>query len=100
MLPRIREISEKGIDIVSNVYDRKREPKKLIVDEYSVYIIPAEEVILTYLEGWKLYESTEDKMKAVLVYCAQKEMIDKGYLEEEAKSKNVYDYFIKLKEYC
>jgi len=100
MLPRIREISEKGIDIVSNVYDRKREPRKLIVDEYSVYIIPAEEVILTYLEGWKFWDSTEDKMKAVLVYCAQKEMIDKGYLEEEAKSKNVYDYFIKLKEYC
>jgi len=101
MLPRIREISEKGIDIVSNVYDRKREPKKLIVDgNYSVYIIPAEEVILTYLEGWKFWDSTEDKMKAVLVYCAQKEMIDKDYLEKEAKSNDVYDYYLKLKEYC
>ena len=97
----MREISGKGIDIVSNVYDRKKKPNKLIVDEkYSVYIIPAEKVILTYLEGWKLYKSTEDKMKAVLVYCAQKEMIDKEYIEKEAKSNDVYDYYLKLKEYC
>jgi len=101
MLPRIREISEKGIDIVSNVCDRKREPRRLVIDgKYSVYIIPAEEFILTYLEGWKVCDSTEDKMKAVLVYCAQKETIDKDYLEKEAKSNDVYDYYLKLKEYC
>ncbi|MEM4956486.1 MAG: hypothetical protein QXN28_07455, partial [Metallosphaera sp.] len=69
MLPRIREISERGIDIVSNVYDRRKEPLKLVVDgSYWVYISPPEEVIISYLEAWKLQRSEEDKMKAVLVY--------------------------------
>ncbi|BFH72121.1 hypothetical protein SJAV_00650 [Sulfurisphaera javensis] len=101
MLPKIREISEKGIDIVSNVYNRKKSPLKLIIDErYWIYIIPPEEVVLTYLESWKFWNSTEDKIKAVLVYCAQKDKLDIKYLVEESKSKNVYDYFLKLNDYC
>ncbi|MCG3109615.1 hypothetical protein L3N51_01910 [Metallosphaera sp. J1] len=101
MLPRIREISEKGIDIVSTVYDRMKEPLKLVVDNsYWVYIAPPEEVILTYLEGWKFWKSEEDKMKAVLVYCAQRSSLDQGYLWDESRRRNVEDYLEKIKEYC
>jgi hypothetical protein len=39
-LPKIREISEKGIDIVNNVYNKHKPPLKLQVDSYHVYIIP------------------------------------------------------------
>ena len=100
MLPRIREISEKGIDIVSTTYDKKKIPIRLKVDEYSVYIIPPEEVILTYLEAWKFWNSLEDRNKVVLIYCAQKESLDMEYLIRESISKNVNDYLEKIKEYC
>ncbi|MEM3308287.1 hypothetical protein [Metallosphaera sp.] len=101
MLPRIREISERGIDIVSNVYDRRKEPLKLVVDgSYWVYISPPEEVIISYLEAWKLQRSEEDKMKAVLVYCAQRNSLDQGYLRDESSRRNVNDYLRKLEEYC
>lgn len=101
MLPRIREISEKGIDIVSTVYDRRKEPLKLMVDRsYWVYISPPEEIIITYLEAWKFWKSDEDKMKAVLVYCAQRSSLDRGYLLDESIRRNVEDYLRKLEEYC
>ncbi|BBG27904.1 hypothetical protein IC007_2459 [Sulfuracidifex tepidarius] len=68
-LPKIREISEKGIDIVGDVYTKRKPPIRMQVDSsYYVYILPPEEVIITYLEAWKFWNSTEDRIKAVLVY--------------------------------
>lgn len=100
LLPKIKEISEKGIDIVGTVYDKKKKPWKINVNSYHVYIIPPEELILIYLEAWKYWNSLEDRNKAVLVYCAMKEKIDEKYLEEEAKRKSLTDYLQKAKEYC
>ncbi|PVU69877.1 hypothetical protein DDW09_03325 [Sulfolobus sp. SCGC AB-777_L09] len=99
-LPKIREISEKGIDIVGESYNRKKQPLKILIDSYHVYIIPPEEVVLTYLEAWKFWNSTEDRNKAVLVYCAQRNKLDFDYLKAEADRRNVKDYLEKLKEYC
>jgi len=99
-LPKIREISEKGIDIVGNVYNKSKPPLKIQVDSYHVYIIPPEEVILTYLEAWKFWNSTEDRNKAVLVYCAQKDRIDINYINLESERRGVKDFLEKLKDYC
>jgi len=99
-LPKIREISEKGIDIVGNTYDRKKPPMKIYVDSYHVYILPPEEVILTYLEAWKYWSSTEDRNKAVLVYCSQRDILDEGYLRSEAKDRRVEDYLDKIRDFC
>lgn len=101
-LPKIKEISDKAIDVVSNVYNGgKKQPIKIIVDEkYHVYVIPPEEIILTYLSAWKFWESIEDRNKAVLIFCSQKELLDMNYIEEEATKRNVKDFLIKLQEYC
>jgi hypothetical protein len=99
-LPKIREISEKGIDIVNNVYNKHKPPLKLQVDSYHVYIIPPEEVVLTYLEAWKFWNSTEDRNKAVLVYCAQRDVMDINYINSESEKRGVKDFFEKIKEYC
>jgi hypothetical protein len=99
-LPKIREISDKGIDIVGTVYSLKKQPLSIYIDGYKIYIIPPEEVILTYLEAWKFWESSEDKIKAVLVYCAQRSKLDFNYLKEEAERRGVSDYLEKLNEYC
>lgn len=100
-LPRIKEISDKAIDIVSDLYDKSKKPLKInIDDEYHVYLIPPEEVILTYLAAWKFWESIEDRNKAVLVYCSKKELLEMTYLIEESKKRNVQDYLFKLEDYC
>mgnify|MGYP001770647295 CR=1 FL=1 len=99
-LPKIREISEKGIDIVGTVYNRRKPPIRLQVDSYQVYVIPPEEVVVTYLEAWKYWNSVEDRDKAVLVYCAQKDAIDADYLLEEAERRGVKDYLERLRGYC
>ncbi|BDC17596.1 hypothetical protein HS5_04860 [Acidianus sp. HS-5] len=100
-LPKIREISEKGIDIVDDVYTRRKPPIRMQVDSsYYVYILPPEEVIITYLEAWKFWNSTEDRIKAVLVYCTQLSNIDMDYLNSESERRRVKDYLEKLKGYC
>ena len=99
-LPRIREISEKGIDVVGTVYNRRKPPIRLQVDSYWVYVVPPEEVVLTYLEAWKFWNSVEDRNKAVLAYCAQKDRMDLKYLTEEAETRGVKDSLEKVKAYC
>ncbi|MGC9105605.1 MAG: hypothetical protein ACP5HQ_04175 [Thermoprotei archaeon] len=65
-LPKVREISEKAIDIVGTVYDRRKPPVKFSVNGYRVYVLPPEEVVLTYLDFWKSWNSLEDRNKAVV----------------------------------
>nr|WP_238699226.1 MULTISPECIES: hypothetical protein [unclassified Sulfolobus] len=99
-LPKIREISEKGIDIVGKVYNRLKPPLKIQVDSYHVFIIPPEEVILTYLEAWKFWNSIEDRNKTILVYCSQLNRLDIEYLNSESERRQVKDYLEKIKNYC
>ncbi len=97
-IPKIREISEKGIDIVDSIYSGER-IRKIEVDNYHVYIASAEDIVINYLQAWKFWESTEDKIKAILVYCAQD--VDEEYLNIKAKQKSVMDYLEKIRiEYC
>jgi radical SAM superfamily enzyme YgiQ (UPF0313 family) len=99
-LPKIREISEKGIDIVDNVYNKRKSPLKVQVDSYYIYITPPEEVVLTYLEAWKFWNSIEDRNKAVLVYCAQRNRIDVNYINLESERRGVKDFLERVKDYC
>ena len=99
-LPKIREVSEKGVDIVGEIYNRRKPPLEIHVDSYYVYIAPPEEIVITYLEAWKFWGSAEDRNKAVLVYCSQLSFIDKQYLEAESERRGVRDYLEKLRDYC
>lgn len=98
-LPRVREISEKGIDIVGNVYSGGKVAKINVDEKYHVYVASPEDIIINYLEAWKFWNSIEDRNKAILVYCVNKENLDLTYLTSRATEKNVKDYLEKVNEF-
>lgn len=94
-LPSIDILAVKSIDIVSDIYNKPAKPVKLLIDNKHVYIEPPEELILTYLAGWKHWNSTEDRDKALWLYTTWIDKLDKTYLAHRAKQLLVED---KLKE--
>jgi hypothetical protein len=94
-LPTYEVLSLKSIDIVSTVYTRRKEPTKLYVDNLYVYIEPVEDLITTYLSGWKYRGSTEDRDKVVWLLITWRDKLDWDYLNSICVEKGVMD---KLKE--
>jgi len=94
-LPTYEVLSLKSIDIVSTVYTRRKEPTKLYVDDLYVYIDPVEDLITTYLSGWKYWGSTEDRDKVVWLLITWRDRLDWDYLNSICVEKGVMD---KLKE--
>jgi hypothetical protein len=94
-LPTYEVLSLKSIDIVSTVYTRRKEPTKLYVDNLYVYIEPVEDLITTYLSGWKYRGSTEDRDKVVWLLITWRDRLDWDYLNNICVEKGVMD---KLKE--
>lgn len=91
-LPRYELLQLKSIDIVSIIYKRKAPPTKLIVEDFHVYIEPVEELVITYIAGWKFWGSTEDRDKAYWLYALWREKIDHEYLKTRAREENVEDH--------
>ncbi|WP_440060219.1 hypothetical protein ACSU1N_03520 [Thermogladius sp. 4427co] len=96
-LPTYEIMQLKSIDIVSTVYTRKVMPTKVEIDGLYVYLDPVEELIVTYLAGWKYWGSTEDRDKAYWLYAIWRDRIDHGYLSTRARENNVEDYLELLK---
>lgn len=96
-LPIYEILSLKSIDIVSSVYNRRKEPVKLIVEDFHVYLDPVEDLIAIYLDGWKYWGSTEDRDKALWLLYTWRNKLDWGYLEEICRERNVTDKLIELK---
>jgi hypothetical protein len=94
-LPTYEVLSLKSIDIVSTIYTRRKEPTKLYVDNLYVYIEPVEDLITTYLSGWKYWGSTEDRDKVVWLLITWRDKLDWDYLNSICVEKGVMD---KLKE--
>ena len=94
-LPTYEVLSLKSIDIVSTVYTRRKEPTKLYVDNLYVYIEPVEDLITTYLSGWKYRGSTEDRDKVIWLLITWRDKLDWDYLNSICVEKGVMD---KLKE--
>jgi len=94
-LPTYEVLSLKSIDIVSTVYTRRKEPTKLYVDDLYTYIDPVEDLITTYLSGWKYWGSTEDRDKVVWLLITWRDRLDWDYLNSICVEKGVMD---KLKE--
>lgn len=97
-LPKYEALQLKSIDIVSTTYDKLKKPIKLKIEEYVVYVEPVEELITTYLTGWKYWSSTEDRDKALWLYTTWREKLDINYLRGRCKEDNVEDYLEKLEE--
>ncbi len=97
-LPKYEILQLKSIDIVSTIYTKPIQPTKIQVGEYYLYIEPVEELIITYLAGWKFWGATEDRDKALWLYMVWRDRVDVRYLEKRAEEENVYDYLKKFRE--
>lgn len=71
---------------------------KIIVNSYYVYVDPPEELIISYLAGWKYRGATEDRDKAIWLYIVLKDMLDKEYLYTRAREEDVVDKLKFLEE--
>lgn len=96
-LPKYEILQLKSIDIVATIYTKPVQPTKVQIDSYYIYVEPVEELIITYLAGWKFWEATEDRDKALWLYIVWRDKIDLGYLERRAREENVHDYLEKLR---
>ncbi|MEM1678266.1 MAG: hypothetical protein QXJ56_05065 [Ignisphaera sp.] len=97
-LPKYELLQLKSIDIVSTVYTKPAQPTKIVVGELYLYVETVEELIVTYLAGWKFWGATEDRDKALWLYTVWKDRIDLGYLEERAREESVYGYLEELRK--
>jgi len=95
-LPLVTALSIKSIDIVATTYVGNRKPVKLLVNSYALYLVPPEDLIVIYLNGWKYWSSTEDRDKALWLYVIWYERLDHEYLMQKAKENNVVDVLKKL----
>ena len=91
-------LTEKAVDIVGDSYGKQKPPSKVVIHGRRVYVEPPEETILTYLVGWRYWNSLEDRDKAYLVYAVQRGRIDLGYLKERAAREGVADLLDELEE--
>jgi hypothetical protein len=92
-LLRWAPLALKSIDIVSTVYSKPARPVKLCIEpEGCVYLEPPEELIVTYLAAWKYWGSTVDRDKALWLYAAWVERLDKEYLKRRAREEGVEDF--------
>lgn len=96
-LPKYEVLQLKSIDIVSTVYGKPAKPTKILINSYHVYIEPVEELIVTYLAGWKFWNATEDRDKVIWLYIAWENKLNLNYLEKRAKEENILDYLDELK---
>lgn len=91
-LPRYEILQLKSIDIVSTLYKRTNPPTKLLINGLYVYLDPVEDLIITYLAGWKYWNATEDRDKAYWLYVVWRDRIDHNYLLNRATEEKVEDY--------
>jgi len=97
-LPRYEVLQLKSIDIVSPIYGKKAQPTKLLVEGLSIYLEPVEELIITYLAGWKYWSATEDRDKALWLFIAWRDRLNHDHLEKRSREERVEDYLELLKK--
>ena len=97
-LPRWEALAAKSIDIVSSVYDRPADPVELEVEGLKVYLDPPEVLVVRYLSGWKHWEATEDRDKALWLLAAARRFLDRGLLETLAREAGVEDRLVELEK--
>ncbi len=88
----------KSIDIVATIYTRRKKPIKLIVDGDYIYLDTPEDLIVVYLAGWKFWNATEDRDKALALVKVFQNRLDEEYLNNRAVEEDVMDKLRKLME--
>jgi len=78
-----------AVDIVPRRYDKPKEPVRLRVGEWSVYVEPPEESIVSCLCACVCWQSDLDCEKAAMVMAAQWDALDWEYLVRRAREEGV-----------
>ncbi len=87
----IEGLDTKSIDIVSTIYSKDIPPIRVKVNDYYLYIEPPETLITTYLAGWKFWNSSEDRDKALWLIASTKPILNAKLLRDLAKKNRVDD---------
>lgn len=90
-LPSYEVLSLKSIDIVSSTYTRGKEPTVVEVNGLRAYLDPVEDLVAIYLAGWKFWDSTEDRDKALWLLVTWLDRLDLDYLMKLCRDGNVLD---------
>lgn len=85
----------KAIDVVSTTVGGRR-LVEVETPEGIVYVESPEDVIATYLRGWKYWGSLEDRDKALAVAVAWLDRLDMGYLRGLAERDTTLELLEKL----
>ncbi|MEW6592207.1 MAG: hypothetical protein AB1305_00740 [Candidatus Hadarchaeota archaeon] len=85
------EEADYAIDIVSGHAPEKTEIFE--VDGYKIRVASPEDVLVNDLAGYKFWGERLDFDRALLVFKAQKDRIDKDYARKRARAKEVEDVF-------
>ena len=92
------EFLEKAIDIVGVVYDKPKEPVKIEINNFWIYILPPEETIISCLSAFKYWNSDVDFEKSAMVLKAQEKRIDWEYLERRAREEGVIEELRRIRD--
>ena len=92
------EFLEKAIDIVGVVYDKPKEPVKIEINNFWIYILPPEETIISCLNAFKHWNSDVDFEKSAMVLKAQEKRIDWEYLERRAREEGVIEELRRIRD--
>lgn len=92
------EFLEKAIDIVGVVYDKPKEPVKIEINNFWIYILPPEETIISCLNAFKYWNSDVDFEKSAMVLKAQEKRIDWEYLERRAREEGVIEELRRIRD--
>jgi len=92
------EFLEKAIDIVGVVYDKPKEPVKIEINNFWIYILPPEETIISCLSAFKYWNSDVDFEKSAMVLKAQEKRIDWEYLERRAREESVIEELRRIRD--
>ena len=85
----------KAIDIVATVA-KDIVLVELETPEGKLYIESPEDAITACLRGWKYWQSTEDRDKALAILMAWKDKLDYNYLRQKAQKDTTLDHLERL----
>ncbi|RLE79237.1 MAG: hypothetical protein DRJ52_08840 [Thermoprotei archaeon] len=91
LVPKLRVLAAKGIDIVGRRFIEPKEPTVLKINSLKIYLESVEELIVKYLCAWKYWKADEDRSKVFILIKVYWSKLDKEYLYKRAREEDVLE---------
>jgi len=91
LIPKLKPLATKGVDIVGRSFIEAKEPNVLKISSFKVYLESVEELVVKYLCAWKYWMSDEDRSKAFILVKVYWNKLDIEYLYKRARDEDVLD---------